>query len=81
VGVAHELAFPTHLNAIGALTDPTLNPRVCSQSEPLCAILRSTIQRPHVKREYLAKMRQIFIPGEFGLQALVGAILADIRWR
>lgn len=66
--------------SIGAATDPTLNARLF-QSEPLCAIF--SVDHPmsslkSVKMEDLAKERLVFMPAEFGLQAHVNAILADI---
>ncbi|WP_230944466.1 LysR family transcriptional regulator [Burkholderia territorii] len=66
--------------SIGASTDPTLNARMF-QSEPLCAIFpidHPMASRKSVKMEDLANERLIFMPAEFGLQAHVDAILADI---
>nr|WP_321575085.1 LysR family transcriptional regulator [Burkholderia sp. BE17] len=66
--------------SIGATTDPTLNARLF-QSEPICAIF--SVDHPmaslrSVKMEALADERLVFMPAEFGLQAHVDAILADI---
>ncbi|OJB35142.1 LysR family transcriptional regulator [Burkholderia ubonensis] len=66
--------------SIGASTDPTLNARLF-QSEPLCAIFAAghpMSSRKSVKMEALANERLVFMPAEFGLQAHVDAILADI---
>lgn len=66
--------------SIGASTDPTLNARLF-QSEPLCAIFsvdHPMSSRKSVKMEDLADERLVFMPAEFGLQAHVNAILADI---
>lgn len=66
--------------SIGAATDPTLNARLF-QSEPLCAIFsvdHPMASRKSVKMEELADERLVFMLAEFGLQAHVDAILADI---
>ncbi|MGU7778756.1 LysR family transcriptional regulator [Burkholderia sp. PU8-34] len=66
--------------SIGASTDPTLSARKF-QSEPLCAIFsvdHPMSSRKSVKMEELADERVVFMPPEFGLQAHVNAILADI---
>ena len=66
--------------SIGAANDPTLNARKF-QSEPLCAIFpvdHPMSSRKSVKMEELANERLVFMPAEFGLQAHVDAILADI---
>lgn len=66
--------------SIGASTDPTLNARLF-QSEPLCAIFsvnHPMSSRKSVTMEDLANERLVFMPPDFGLQAHVNAILADI---
>lgn len=66
--------------SIGGSNDPTLNARMF-QSEPLCAVFpidHPMSSRKSVKMEELAKERLVFMPAEFGLQAHVDAILADI---
>jgi DNA-binding transcriptional LysR family regulator len=66
--------------SIGASTEPTLNARLF-QSQPLCAIFsvdHPMSSRKSVKMEDLANDRLVFMPAEFGLQAHVNAILADI---
>ncbi|MDR0243442.1 MAG: LysR family transcriptional regulator [Burkholderia sp.] len=66
--------------SIGATTDPTLNARLF-RSEPICAIFsvnHPMASRKSVKMEALVNERIVFMPAEFGLQAHVDAILADI---
>lgn len=66
--------------SIGASTDPMLNARLF-QSEPLCAIFsvnHPMSSRKSVTMEDLANERLVFMPPDFGLQAHVNAILADI---